>query len=708
MNNRASTIKFKGVVELLKESWKIYFSKIKTFLGIMVVLVVFRFLSGYLTQSLSSLPFSYSIFFSFYLAAISLISLFLSWLIIPTIIYALKENLSPKDSFKKVLSIFPSFLWVFALLNLIFAGGFLLFILPGIIFSIWFSLAIFVLVFEKKKGMNALFRSQQLISGKFLGVLRRFIGFGLIILLILILIFVPIFFLFGKVKAEKISEPIGYLLELFITPFSLIYGYLIYENLAEIKKEIPYQEALIKRKLKYLLPIVLGAAFFLLIISFNFFNIFLGRDEPPIDDSDLRLSKIEIPKEENALYYLISYFHLWQPEKEALSKYWPEKIKEFKTIYWPREKKELIDKIVEGKEWNEELVQNLLKNNEQVLNDFEKAVRSPYFQDPLIQDPKTFGPETIILPLSTLRNIADLNLIKGIYLFREGKQKEAFDEIINTIRMGQLIENSPRPTAIQYLVGQAIKERSLKALRMILAETNLEPEKLKNYINKLDEFKLSEAGLINSIKMDYISFVNTKSKIDTIFRGQASIEELKKLGIEEVPVEGRAVVKLNYLYKPNQTQRLFIEYYRKAIENANKTYYNQMEFVEFEPLYPYSPIKLLFTENAVGKKMRDMIAISYSGILQRKCEEDFSIAGTSILLVLRAYQIEKGKLPNSLEELIPEYFSKIPKDSFDGKPIRYSIKKKIIYSVGKDLIDVGGSEGENWQIMPDPTFKIEF
>ena len=37
-----------------------------------------------------------------------------------------------------------------------------------------------------------------------------------------------------------------------------------------------------------------------------------------------------------------------------------------------------------------------------------------------------------------------------------------------------------------------------------------------------------------------------------------------------------------------------------------------------------------------------------------------------------------------------------------------SKEKKIIYSVGKDLIDSGGSKGDDWKKMEDPTFKIEF
>jgi len=64
---------------------------------------------------------------------------------------------------------FGPYLWVFFLLNIIIAGGFFLFIIPGVLFSVWFSLALFVLIFEERRGFNALFRSKHLVSGKFWG-----------------------------------------------------------------------------------------------------------------------------------------------------------------------------------------------------------------------------------------------------------------------------------------------------------------------------------------------------------------------------------------------------------------------------------------------------------------------------------------------------------------------------------------------------------
>ena len=117
-------------------------------------------------------------------------------------------------------------------------------------------------------------------------------------------------------------------------------------------------------------------------------------------------------------------------------------------------------------------------------------------------------------------------------------------------------------------------------------------------------------------------------------------------------------------------------------------------------------IKLTFTENAVGKVLFDTVAASFHNLVYKKCNEDFLVAGTQLLLALKAYQMEKGKLPDSLSELAPAYIVEIPKDPFSGGQIKYSKDKKIIYSVGEDLKDSGGSEEKG--LISEPTLKIEF
>ena len=97
-------------------------------------------------------------------------------------------------------------------------GGFILFIIPGIIFAIWFCMSQYVFISEGIVGKKVLSRSKQLVSGNWWGVLGRSFIAGLIMMVIF---WVPF---------------IGSIVNSFFTaPFFVIYVYLMYEDLKRLK-----------------------------------------------------------------------------------------------------------------------------------------------------------------------------------------------------------------------------------------------------------------------------------------------------------------------------------------------------------------------------------------------------------------------------------------------------------------------------------------
>ncbi|MDP7304534.1 MAG: hypothetical protein QGG09_15625, partial [Pirellulaceae bacterium] len=65
-------------------------------------------------------------------------------------------------------------------------------------------------------------------------------------------------------------------------------------------------------------------------------------------------------------------------------------------------------------------------------------------------------------------------------------------------------------------------------------------------------------------------------------------------------------------------------------------------------------------------------------------------------IAIERFRRREGRLPESLDELIPEFLEAVPMDPFDGQPIRYLVKKDayLIYTCGRDRADGGGIEDE--------------
>jgi len=76
------------------------------------------------------------------------------------------EQLTLGDVLSDDGAIAAPLIWVGLLAGFVGAGGFLLFVIPGIVFTVWFCFAQFVLVREDLRGMDALLKSREYVRGK--------------------------------------------------------------------------------------------------------------------------------------------------------------------------------------------------------------------------------------------------------------------------------------------------------------------------------------------------------------------------------------------------------------------------------------------------------------------------------------------------------------------------------------------------------------
>jgi len=230
------TVSLSGLGELLKQAFQIYKKRI----GVLLVISVIPFFTSLIFVPLLLIPLFFSLpFIAFYkslgLLLIPLILLIVVLGIIMVIVnlwagasllYAIKgrdQEIGIRESFAMAWPKILSYWWISILNGIIVMLGFLLLIVPGIIFSIWFSFSFYVLVSEDRKGMKALLRSKELVKGYWWKVFWRFFMLNIIVFLVAYIVsFIPF---------------IKSIIYLFITPFSVIFGFLIYENLKQLKGE---------------------------------------------------------------------------------------------------------------------------------------------------------------------------------------------------------------------------------------------------------------------------------------------------------------------------------------------------------------------------------------------------------------------------------------------------------------------------------------
>jgi hypothetical protein len=220
---------------LLSSAWQVYKKHWKLLVKIYLIPVLILFaalFAAFLTPSILNLS---SVVLGVLLLVVALITVYVSIWAHAALIKAvdlIHKNPAEQVNFKMVFSqgrnkigaIFGASL----LAALVTIGGFILLIVPGIIWGVWYSLTSFVVVCEDESAMNAFRASKRYVKGRTASVLGRWVVVGLVYAAISIVIRIVIgTFIHGSETAQVVNA----VMSLFVTPFVAVYGYLLYVNL---------------------------------------------------------------------------------------------------------------------------------------------------------------------------------------------------------------------------------------------------------------------------------------------------------------------------------------------------------------------------------------------------------------------------------------------------------------------------------------------
>lgn len=197
-------------------------------------------------------------------------SLFGLWSVIAGIaliyVFGKDEELGFLEYLKLGLNKFWPYLWVAVIYNFVVLGGYILLVVPGILFGVWFSMAFYVLILENRKGVEALVRSRELLRGKFWAVVWRFIFLSLAVLVILL----P-FIIIDSLVGRDLSW-LTRVVSLIVIPIGAAYHTAFFKNLVQVKKEpFVYDK---KSGRKFIIAGLVGILLLVSLVSFGGYYYF--------------------------------------------------------------------------------------------------------------------------------------------------------------------------------------------------------------------------------------------------------------------------------------------------------------------------------------------------------------------------------------------------------------------------------------------------
>ena len=409
----------------------------------------------------------------------------------------------------------------------------------------------------------------------------------------------------------------------------------------------------------------LSVFIFLVILFFSFPHIMglvAGGDIKLPDDSDLQLYQVKVPEAENLYFDLIKLADLINV---------PDGVEDIKYL--------------ESMNWDDKLVEDLIKKNQKMLQVFSEASSKSIYQNVNTADPSNIKSTMPIIPMNNWRQASRVSGIKALHLMKQGQDQEAFVEAMKPLQIGYTIEKADNNLMIAYLVGLAMKKNATDVLKILIDKTSLSPEQLKEIQNSVNQYK--PITNVSMLKSEYVIFKEANNSM---------FSEVKRdFGMLEPPLNG-------FYFKPNQTISQRADFVR-----------DQIKFYESDcatkPIVSdgFIPVlwKMYFTENIIGKMMLSMSNMAMNNVKIKKCERDVELKNVELSLAIKRYLFVKGEYPESVLELVPEFILQIPQDFFSGQEINFDPERKIVYSIGRNWVAEGG-DSEKEELVASFDFSV--
>ncbi|MBX3734160.1 MAG: hypothetical protein KF791_16405 [Verrucomicrobiae bacterium] len=336
-----------------------------------------------------------------------------------------------------------------------------------------------------------------------------------------------------------------------------------------------------------------------------------------------------------------------------------------------------------------ESAQRLLDAEAEALGLIREAFRQP--QCELTRAPEWTTNDLVVPNWGALARLASL---EAELWAADGASAPAWNRAGDLVALGHRLEDSGGDW-FTYLAACSTKRTGLRLMRRLAARGEVSADQLQRRILQLESFPSNGAGLTNAVAWMFrhgiLDLSNTITMAGVAF-----------------PVPGGSTLALSpprLLYDPNRTRRRMAQQHLDLLAALATPGEETIDDADSRGART-SPFLLLIQGNAVGTILADMAASSGQSLFRTARRENNEVAATRLLLALRAYQEAEGHLPEALERLVPTYLDRLPRDAFDGEPLRYSRERRCIWSVGPNRVDDGGIARNAAKEILDDVFEL--
>lgn len=324
----------------------------------------------------------------------------------------------------------------------------------------------------------------------------------------------------------------------------------------------------------------------------------------------------------------------------------------------PTRTEPLSDKIVNA-------VSDYINDNHVALDLLHKAALLQYSRYPANpgQEPKV---------IDVIKMVKLLN-IEALLYAENNNAKAAAESIIASLNIADSV--TKYPYIVCQLVNISSQETTVSTLERIINRVDFNDEQLEMLYREITE-KQNLSGLSYGFLGELCNSIIEYENINNQQKNNTSVNQYPRV--------------INLLYNAlgitRRNATFYFDLMKKYIEAGKLPLDKRMHEVQNigNEVQNASKNHLLFK----------MSYANYSGIFSKEIHNIAKLRACQIALAIERFRLKNKRLPDSLEELIGDYFEEVLLDPFDGRQMQYKKLEKgyVVYSIGEDLKDDDGKE----------------
>ena len=318
----------------------------------------------------------------------------------------------------------------------------------------------------------------------------------------------------------------------------------------------------------------------------------------------------------------------------------------------------------------------LLERNRGAFAELERFIAAPSSVFPVFEPDDANGERDD--GSFTAMSLARLAAEKARLASSRGQTRTAIDAALLGVRAGAAFGRVENPVLVDLMLAVSMQRRGVLALEETTRSAPLSQKQALALVRELESDRIPADAWRRMWAGEY-QFV------------KATLEAVRD---DPTRADDRGLMRIlprDFAYQHNRTLSLYAARTRHIMQGYAESCAAASESPEDRPAL----LMQMLRGNPVGVVVAAMPQPSFEKFNVRRCAGDARLSILEAAIAARTATRLRGAPPESLAALVPELLDAIPRDAFDGEPIRYDAHLATISSIGSDL-RLDGAVGPLW------------